>query len=63
MTTKNVDPIDVEKFLAHFGVKGMRWGVEDFDEVAKNIAASGFTRLDNAPLNTAFLMRWLKDAA
>jgi hypothetical protein len=36
--------------------------VEEFDGIAQNIATAGFTRLDNKPLNQAFLRRWLKDA-
>lgn len=36
---------------------------EDFiSEFGTSVGHAGFTRLDNLPMNTDFLMRWLKDA-
>lgn len=38
-----------EQALAHFGVKGMRWGYPSGAEI---------TRLDDVDLDLAFLSRW-----
>lgn len=35
--------------------------VEEFDEIGKHAASIGITRLDNKPLNTNFLLRWVKN--